>query len=120
MAVRKLVASILQFLTQQLDDGSITDDSRESLEVAIQCLESAYNVQAADAQKNLNLLELYQTLEQSSQATSFASTTTAPLPPQATPEAKAEAEALKNEGNQLMKLEKYQEALSNYTKFVYF
>lgn len=106
MAVKGLVAAIVQFLTDQLQDGDMTADSRESLEVAIQCLESAYSVQASDAPSNFNLYNVYKNAVEN-----------AALGPEATPEAKAEAERLKNEGNALMKADKHQEALANYTKY---
>ncbi|XP_017879995.1 small glutamine-rich tetratricopeptide repeat-containing protein alpha-like isoform X2 [Ceratina calcarata] len=109
MAVKGLVAAIVQFLTQQLEEGDITDESRESLEVAIQCLESAYSVQASNAPASFNLYEMYK---------SAIENTKTQLPPEATPEAKAEAEKLKNEGNALMKAEKHHEALANYTKAI--
>lgn len=108
MAVKGLVSSIVKFLTDQLQDGDITADSRESLEVAIQCLESAYNVQASDAPANVNLHQIYKNAMENA---------TPVLGPEATPEAKAEAERLKNEGNALMKQEKHHEALANYTKY---
>ncbi|XP_076245394.1 small glutamine-rich tetratricopeptide repeat-containing protein alpha [Calliopsis andreniformis] len=108
MAVKGLIAAIIQFLTQQLEDGDITADSRESLEVVIQCLESAYNVHESDAPPNFNLLEVYKSVVKN----------TKPQAPEATPEAKAEAEKLKNEGNALMKAEKHHEALANYTKAI--
>ncbi|KYN06139.1 Small glutamine-rich tetratricopeptide repeat-containing protein alpha [Cyphomyrmex costatus] len=106
MAVKGLVSSIVKFLTDQLQDGDITADSRESLEVAIQCLESAYNVQASDAPANVNLYQIYKNAVENAAPV---------LGPEATPEVKAEAERLKNEGNALMKQEKHQEALANYT-----
>lgn len=109
MAVKGLVAAIVQFLTQQLEEGDITADSRESLEVAIQCLESAYNVQASDTPANFNLYEVYKSSVES---------TKPELAPEATPEAKAEAERLKNVGNALMKAEKHHEALANYTRAI--
>lgn len=108
MAVKGLIASVVQLLTQQLEDGDLSADSRESLEVAIQCLESAYNVQASDAQPNINLLDLYKGAIDHAKPD---------FGPPATPEAKAEAERLKNEGNNLMKAEKHHEALANYTKY---
>lgn len=110
MAVKGLVSAIVQFLTDQLQDGDITADSRESLEVAIQCLESAYNVQASDAPANFNLYQVYKNLAENAVPN---------LGPEATSEAKAEAEKLKNEGNTLMKQEKHHEALVNYTKYLY-
>lgn len=111
MAVKGLVASIIKFLTKQLEEGDITADSRESLEVAIQCLESAYNVQATDAPPNFDLLNTYDA----------ATENFIPVPSKnATVEEKLEAERLKNEGNNLMKDNKIQEAIANYTKYVNF
>ena len=107
MEVKGLVASIVQFLTQQLEDGGLTADSRESLEVAIQCLESAYNVQATDAPANFNLTTVYKSVMDNSKPD---------LGPEATPEQKEEAERLKNEGNALVKADKLYEALNNYTQ----
>lgn len=110
MGVKGLVASIVQFLTQQLVDGDISADSRESIEVAIQCLESAYNIQASDAPVSFKLQEVYESTEGSNETQ---------LGPEATPEAKAEAEKLKNEGNALTNQGKYNEALSCYTRFYF-
>ncbi|KAL6427244.1 hypothetical protein ACFW04_008681 [Cataglyphis niger] len=109
MAVKGLISAIVQFLTDQLQDGDITADSRESLEVAIQCLESAYNVQASDAPANFNLYQVYKNTVENAASN---------LGPEATAESKAEAERLKNEGNALMKQEKHHEALANYTKAI--
>ncbi|XP_033219621.1 small glutamine-rich tetratricopeptide repeat-containing protein alpha-like [Belonocnema kinseyi] len=109
MEVKGLVASIVQFLTQQLEDGGLTADSRESLEVAIQCLESAYSVQAADAPVNFNLTTVYKSVMENSKPD---------LGPEATPEQKSEAERLKNEGNALVKADKLYEALNNYTQAI--
>ncbi|KAM0725769.1 Small glutamine-rich tetratricopeptide repeat-containing protein alpha [Formica fusca] len=109
MAVKGLISAIVQFLTDQLQDGDITADSRESLEVAIQCLESAYNVQASDAPANFNLYQVYKNIVENAASN---------LGPEATAESKAEAERLKNEGNALMKQEKHHEALANYTKAI--
>ncbi|EFN69774.1 Small glutamine-rich tetratricopeptide repeat-containing protein alpha [Camponotus floridanus] len=109
MAVKGLISAIVQFLTDQLQDGDITADSRESLEVAIQCLESAYNVQASDAPPNFNIYQVYKNTVENS---------TSNLGPEATAESKAEAERLKNMGNILMKQKKHHEALANYTKAI--
>lgn len=105
MSSKGLVASILQFLNDQLKE--VTPDSAESIEVAVQCLETAYGVQASDASSSVNLVELY-------------NNALPKIGPEATPEQKAEAEKLKNEGNNLTKSEKYNEALANYTKYVLF
>lgn len=109
MAVKGLVAGIVQFLTRQLEDGDITADSRESLEVAIQCLESAYNVQASDAPPNFNLYDVYK---------SAVNDTKPDLSREVSPEAKVEAEKWKNDGNNLMKADKYEQAIASYTKAI--
>ncbi|CAK9831096.1 Small glutamine-rich tetratricopeptide repeat-containing protein alpha [Anthophora retusa] len=121
MAVKGLVAAIVQFLTQQLQEGDITEESRESLEVAIQCLESAYNVQASDTPENFNLYEVYKSTEGNAKPQLDANLTPETDPesaPEATPEAKAEAKRLKNEGNALMKADKHYQAFLNYTKAI--
>ncbi|XP_033341329.1 small glutamine-rich tetratricopeptide repeat-containing protein alpha isoform X2 [Megalopta genalis] len=109
MSVKGLAAAIIEFLTQQLEDGNITEESRESLEVAIQCLESAYNVQGFVVPTNFNLLEVYKKTVESTKAQPAK---------EAMPEEKAEAERLKNEGNAYMKAEKHQEAIASYTKAI--
>ncbi|KAG7199762.1 hypothetical protein KM043_000429 [Ampulex compressa] len=109
MAVKGLVAAFVEFLTQQLEEGDITADSRESLEVAIQCLESAYNVQASDTPANFNLYKVYKSALENTRPNA---------PTEATPEAKAEAEKLKNEGNDLLTACRYHEAVTNYTKAI--
>ena len=58
----------------------------------------------------INLYEIYKSSVENAKPS---------LAPEATPEAKAEAERLKNEGNTLMKAEKHHEALANYTKYVF-
>ena len=39
---RRLIFSIVQFLNKELADDHISDDAKESLEVASQCLQTAY------------------------------------------------------------------------------
>ncbi|GAB6022119.1 hypothetical protein CHUAL_006261 [Chamberlinius hualienensis] len=46
--IKRLVYSFIQFLGQQLNDSSLSADAIESLEVAIQCLETAYGIQHTD------------------------------------------------------------------------
>lgn len=103
------VRSFIRFLNRQRELPTFSDDSRESLEVAIQCLENVYEVgQETDGdngQENpLNHVDLFEV---------YRSTFT-----NVSPERKQEAENLKNEGNRLMKEEKYQEALNTYSKAI--
>ena len=39
---RRLIFSIVQFLNKELGNEDISDDAKESLEVASQCLQTAY------------------------------------------------------------------------------
>lgn len=102
------VRSFIRFLNGQLEQPNFSSDSRESLEVAIQCLENVYEIgqeEGDNSQENpLNHIDLFEV---------YRSTFT-----NVSPERKQEAENLKNEGNRLMKEEKYQEALNTYSKAI--
>lgn len=106
MIYKALAASIIKCLTQVLEEDGLEGDSRESLEVSIQCLGSAYGVSEAEALPNFDILELFKKTQPQS------------VNVEATPEMKAEAEKLKNEGNSLTKAEKLDEALVKYTKAI--
>lgn len=110
---KRLVASIVQFFGDQLTSSDLSTDAKESLEVAIQCLESAYNVSSSDVHllPSKGLLEIFSGAIQGEPTKEKAEAAT-------TEEAKAEAERLKNEGNNLMKSEKFDEALKCYTKAI--
>nr|CAD7433344.1 unnamed protein product [Timema monikensis] len=108
---QQIICSIIHFLKNQLSNGSLTQDGCESLEVAIQCLESAYELSEKDLSDiKVSLLEILKTH------------TTAPLDiaesQEATPEQKTEAEKFKSDGNNYMKTGKYLEALDCYTKAI--
>lgn len=101
------VQAFLRFLQQQIDTCNFSTDIVESLEVAGQCLETAYDLPSltASADDNpLNHIDLYE-LYQSTCCT-------------ISPERKQEAETIKNDGNMLMKEEKYNEALVAYNRAI--
>lgn len=102
------VRSFIRFLNGQLVQPNFSSDSRESLEVAIQCLENVYEIEQEEgdnSQENpLNHIDLFEVYRGAFTNVS--------------PERKQEAENLKNEGNRLMKEEKYQEALNTYSKAI--
>lgn len=102
------VRSFIRFLNGQVEQPNFSSDSRESLEVAIQCLENVYEIgqeEGDNSQENpLNHIDLFEV---------YRSTFT-----NVSPDRKQEAENLKNEGNRLMKDEKYQEALNTYSKAI--
>jgi small glutamine-rich tetratricopeptide repeat-containing protein alpha len=108
-----LVFAILKFLDDQQRSPDLTPDAIESLEVATQCLESAYglSIRDVDAEQRFPM--------------------PAPLPmifaaglahltkvPEASVVDREVAENLKTEGNELMKQEKYTAAIDCYTKAI--
>ncbi|XP_053690016.1 small glutamine-rich tetratricopeptide repeat-containing protein beta-like [Sabethes cyaneus] len=107
------VRSFIRFLNSQREQPNFSSDSRESLEVAIQCLENVYEIapeeqqaagDAEDRENPLNHIDLFEVYR-----SAFTNVT---------PERKQEAENMKNEGNRLMKEEKFQEALNMYSKAI--
>lgn len=114
--IKRLVYSFIQFLGQQLNDSSLSADAVESLEVAIQCLETAYGINrtnpdtVASLQVSQPLLNIFVNATKNEPKVAPSGF--------AMEEQKKEAERLKNEGNNLMKTEKYAEALQLYTRAI--
>jgi len=108
---RRLIFSIIQFCNKELQSNDLSDDAKESLEVASQCLQSAYSLTPED--KHLEVSKPLETIFQDA-------TKAEPLHKKAPPSAgeKEEAERLKTEGNNLMRAEKFTEALDMYTKAI--
>lgn len=109
---KRLAFSIIKYLHDQLHNGGLSSDAQESLEVAIQCLETAFEVSIED-----------RSLETAKSLQELFSETTAKESPPAYPgmvslseEDIGEAERLKTEGNEQMKLENFESAISYYTR----
>lgn len=97
------VRGFIKFLNEQIQKNP--SEQAESLEVAVQCLESCFELnQGEDTANPLNNVDLFEL---------FVNTYVT-----VNPDRKAEAEQLKNDGNRLMKEEKYQEALNAYGRWV--
>ncbi|TNM88076.1 hypothetical protein fugu_006297 [Takifugu bimaculatus] len=95
---KRLAFSIIQFLHEQLGSGNLSSGAQESLEVAIQCLETAFEVSTDDQSLTvpMSLPEIF------TSATSK----------------KSEAETLKNKGNDQMKMENFSAAVEFYSKAI--
>jgi len=108
---RRLVYSILKFCAAELDSTELSDDSKESIEVASQCLQSAYA---------LNIEDKHLSVSKSLEEIFHSATQNEPLRKKGpvSQEDKDEAEKLKTEGNNLMRTEKFSEALQMYTKAI--
>ncbi|NWU35016.1 SGTA protein, partial [Hylia prasina] len=113
---KRLAFSIIQFLHSQLQGGSMSPDAQESLEVAIQCLETAFGVSMEDQS-----LAVSQTLPEIFEAVvgkepEHSRTNSEPVTP--SEDDVAEAERLKTEGNDQMKAENFEAAVSFYGKAI--
>ncbi|XP_078575648.1 small glutamine-rich tetratricopeptide repeat-containing protein alpha-like isoform X1 [Branchiostoma floridae x Branchiostoma japonicum] len=135
----KMVFAIIDFLNDQLHSGQLSGDAAESLEVAIQCLETAYGIEYKDAacasrlHTKPPLYEMFLSHLKGQGQTDGVSPTrerplqmkeetaaanAAPAPGVLSEEDKAKAEQLKNEGNAHMKAERYQPAVDSYTSAI--
>jgi len=108
---RRLVYSIIQFVQEEIKSEQLSDDAKESLEVASQCLQSAYALNTED--RHLAVSRTLQNIFQEA-------TKNEPLQRKSPPSAadKEEAERLKTEGNNLMRTEKFVDALEMYSKAI--
>lgn len=115
---KRLAFSIIQFLHDQLQDGDLSSDAQESLEVAVQCLETAFGVSTDDQSLAvpLTLPEIFASATARFPAESQANNNTAPA--SLTEEQKAEAERLKGDGNDQMKVENFAAAVEFYSKAI--
>jgi small glutamine-rich tetratricopeptide repeat-containing protein alpha len=145
---QRLVLAIIDFLNHSIDDGTVKDDDKESLEVAsrslcfsvkilsnlcslVQCIGEAFRVDPANQEQVEKLSIKPATLQSifdvymktrdkvgARAATSTPSDTQAPSAPAPSAEAKKEADNLKQKGNALMTEKKYDEATEAYTKAI--
>jgi len=103
--VRRLLAiSIIKFLKTELESQRLGEEGTEALEVAVQCLETAYSTEGATS--NDDLLAIYQ---------SAASAPSSNLYPKLPEVNRDEAELKKVEGNDYMREGKFNQAIASYT-----
>uniref|UniRef100_A0A3Q2YGA5 Small glutamine-rich tetratricopeptide repeat-containing protein alpha n=1 Tax=Hippocampus comes TaxID=109280 RepID=A0A3Q2YGA5_HIPCM len=114
---KRLAFSIIRFLHEQLQSGDLSSGAQESLEVAVQCLETAFEVSADDQSLAVPL-----TLPEI-----FASASRLKIPKRRRlylltvdvgEERRTEAERLKTDGNDQMKVENYAAAVEFYSKAI--
>jgi len=102
-----LVASVLKFLQAEIESKKITPDQEESLNVASQCLAMAFNTTPEDAKDLPDLLDLLSKACPDKMGKV-----------EVTEEQKEQAQKFKNEGNALVKEQKYKEAIEKYTEAI--
>ncbi|XP_786841.2 small glutamine-rich tetratricopeptide repeat-containing protein alpha [Strongylocentrotus purpuratus] len=125
----RLVFAIVEFLDQQVRSNAVSGEALESLEVGLQCLQTAYGISLDDpaltSQKTeRSLLEIFTSAVGGQQpdvtqvAQSSIGACSAAPGPEISEADKARAEKLKNEGNELMKKEQYNKAIEVYTQAI--
>ncbi|KAM9761813.1 small glutamine-rich tetratricopeptide repeat-containing protein alpha [Menidia menidia] len=115
---KRLAFSIIQFLHDQLRSGDLSSDAQESLEVAVQCLETAFEVSTDDQSLAVpvTLPEIFASATAKFPAQSQANNNSPSNSP--TEEQRAEAERLKGDGNDQMKVENFAAAVEFYSKAI--
>ncbi|XP_048875505.1 small glutamine-rich tetratricopeptide repeat-containing protein beta isoform X1 [Brienomyrus brachyistius] len=110
---RRLAFSIVQFLRDLTHRGTLNSDEQESLEVAIQCLETTFKISSSDSNLAVPqpLTEIFSNSIYMNDNVSIPDTSPSP-------EDTERAEQLKNEGNNHMKEENYASAVECYSKAI--
>lgn len=121
---KNVALGILDFLKTSIDDGTVSGDDKESVDVAIECISDVFGVELQDKAKvfgNENLVSLYERfakLKTTEDSTSSTPETEDKKVEDVSEEAKKEAENHKIDGNRLMGQRKFQEAVECYTKAI--
>lgn len=131
LEAKYFVQSFVRFLHKEIGERNFSADVVESLEVAAQCLETAYNLPVDEATATSTLAGSAADGDASANATgSLAAASEKNVLSHIDiyelfqsacslqPDRKLEAENIKNEGNCLMREEKYQEALRAYNRAI--
>ncbi|KAI0047823.1 TPR-like protein [Auriscalpium vulgare] len=126
---QQLVLSIIDFLNKSIEDGTVKQDDKESLEVAVQCIGEAFGVDPSDEQQVGRLsvkpatlptiFDVYlKTRDKIGSQSAPAAPTPASVPKGPSADDKAKAEKAKQQGNALMSSKKYDEAIAAYTEAI--
>ncbi|XP_012871413.1 PREDICTED: small glutamine-rich tetratricopeptide repeat-containing protein beta isoform X2 [Dipodomys ordii] len=110
-SIKHLVYAVIRFLREQSQMDTYTSDEQESLEVAIQCLETVFKISPEDTHLAVSqpLTELF--------TNSIHKNDILPLS-NSVPEDVGKADQLKDEGNNHMKEENYAAAVDCYTQAI--
>jgi small glutamine-rich tetratricopeptide repeat-containing protein alpha len=122
---QRLALSIIDFLTTSLTDGTLTEEDRDSIDVATTCISESFKVDPTDStpKDTQSLLQIYSVYEKlkskapaSTAATSSSSSAQNAASSAPTEAQKAEAESLKSQGNAAMAQKDYPKAVSLYSQ----
>jgi small glutamine-rich tetratricopeptide repeat-containing protein alpha len=126
---QRLVLSIIDFLDQSIKDGTIREEDKESLEIAVQCIGEAFGVDPSDQEQAdrlsvkpatlQSIFEVYLKTKDKIGSTAQQAASTAPAASTSlSADDKAAAEKHKQEGNAQMNGKQYDEAIDAYTKAI--
>jgi small glutamine-rich tetratricopeptide repeat-containing protein alpha len=122
---QRLALSIIDFLTTSLTDGTLTEEDRDSIDVATTCISESFKVDPTDAtpKDTQSLLQIYGVYEKLKGKTPAGANINAAgeksatsTPSQPTDAQKAEAESLKSQGNAAMAQKDYPKAIALYSQ----
>ncbi|KAM4879075.1 small glutamine-rich tetratricopeptide repeat-containing protein beta [Sylvia borin] len=110
-SVKRLVYAVIHFLREQSQMDTFTPDEQESLEVAIQCLETVFKITLEDTHlaSSQHLIEMFTNSIQKNEMLPLS---------RSLPEGVVKADQLKDEGNNHMKEENYGAAVDCYTRAI--
>merc|ERR1712183_874233 len=109
---KRLAVSVIKFLRTELESNRLGEEGSEALEVAVQCLETAYNAEGVTT--NDDLLAIYQ----SNAPTPTPTSSTAPPRTEVSEADKQKAEEKKVEGNDFMRDGRFHDAIASYTSAI--
>lgn len=118
----RLVRSMIRFLKQESESTDLDGDQKEAIEVAVQCLETAYDLEnKPDTKDAINLLDVIDAGPSevwllNHQLKCVSNVYFKLKVPEVSQEYKVNAEIHKVRGNNFMKLGQYLEALDAYSK----
>ncbi|KAG2180707.1 hypothetical protein INT44_003714 [Umbelopsis vinacea] len=127
---KALVYSIMEFLEKSCKDGSVKEDSVEGIEVAIQCLGEAFDVDPTDSEQQKqystkpatlqNIFDVYLKTKSNKKpaAPSAATSKSAPAASSSVKDDKKTAEDLKVQGNRKVAERNYPEAIRLYSEAI--
>ena len=119
---QRLALSIIDFLNTSLTDGTLTEDDRESIEVAQSCISESFKVDPTDAtpKDSQTLLQIYGVYEKLKGSKTGPAQTAGDKGPsekkEPTEAQRKEAEGLKSQGNSAMAKKDYPSAIELYSK----
>ncbi|CAK7902403.1 small glutamine-rich tetratricopeptide repeat-containing protein 2 [[Candida] anglica] len=119
---KDIALSIIHFLKKSVSNNAIAEDYAESMDVAIDCIADAFEVNKDDDSKIVeskfngkSLGELVQSALSASSASESAASTSSASTAAPSAEDQAAADKLKAEGNKAMAVKDFQEAIAKYT-----